>query len=209
MATLLLIRHGMSEWNKRGVWTGQTDVPLAPEGYAEAKRAADAIAGIRIDKAYVSKLERAEETFECIEVALHKQIPEERDAALNERDYGEYTGKNKWEMEKKVGEEEFERIRRGWNVCVPGGETLKDVYERIVPYFESHILPDLKAGKNVLVVAHGNSLRALIKRLEHISDEDVCNIELGVGSVHSYSFDEAGNMTGKEVKTENETKGHI
>lgn len=209
MAQLILVRHGMSEWNKKGVWTGQTDVELTPEGYAEAARAAQAIAGIQIDKAYVSNLERAEETFECMEIVLHKDIPEERSAALDERDYGDYTGKNKWEVEKQVGEQRFDQIRRGWDVCVPGGETLKDVYERIVPYFEQKILPDLKAGKNVLVVAHGNSLRALIKRLEHISDEDVCNIELGVGSVYAYTFDKEGNMTGKEVRAENETKGHI
>lgn len=209
MSKLVLVRHGMSEWNKKGVWTGQTDVELAPEGYAEAARAAAAIVDIPLDKAYVSNLIRAEETFECMEIALHKHIPEERSDALNERDYGAYTGKNKWEMQQSVGEEQFEQIRRGWDVCVPGGETLKDVYARIVPYFTDRILPDLKAGKNVLIVAHGNSLRALIKHLEHVSDEEVCNVELGVGSVRTYSFDDAGNVIGKEVREENDTRGHV
>ncbi len=202
MGHLLLVRHGMSEWNKAGVWTGLTDVHLAAEGFAEAKRAADAIAGIEIHKAHVSQLARAEETFECMEIALHTHIPEERSAALNERDYGTYTGKNKWEVKKEVGDEKFERIRRSWNEPVPDGETLKDVYARIVPYFEEHILPDIKADKNILVVAHGNSLRALIKYIEHASDEAVCDIEVGVGEVVLYSFDASGRVTGKEVRSE-------
>lgn len=199
----------MSEWNKKGVWTGQTDVELAPEGYAEAKRAADAIADIDFDKAYVSDLMRAKETFECIEIALHKQIPVEHSSALNERDYGALTGKNKWEVEEQVGEKKFEEIRRGWDVCVPGGETLKDVYARIVPYYESHIAPEIKAGHSVLVVAHGNSLRALIKHIEGISDEKVCDIELGVGEVYCYLFDDQGKEISREIRAQNETRGKV
>ncbi len=199
----------MSEWNKKGVWTGITDIDLAPEGVIDSERAGRAIADITVDKAYVSGLRRAQQTLEGIMRVTNHVIPFVSDNALNERDYGEYTGKNKWEVQKQVGEQQFEQIRRGWDVCVPGGETLKDVYARIVPYFEDHILPDLKAGKNILIVAHGNSLRALIKYLEHISDEEVCNVELGVGEVLLYSFDTEGKMISKEIRAENDTRGKV
>ncbi len=129
--------------------------------------------------------------------------------ALNEKSYGIYTGKNKWQVKEEVGEEEFQNIRRGWNHPVPEGETLKEVYERAVPYFQEQILPQLKAGKNVLVAAHGNSLRALTKYLCKLSDEDVCNLEIGIGEVHIYDFNSEGEIVNYEIKGLNPEKGKI
>src|ERR1700690_3642621 len=171
MAYLILVRHGKSQWNLLGKWTGFTDVDLVQEGIEEARRAAEAIKDIRIDCAFTSDLKRAKQTFVEICNALHSpEIKQVEDPALRERDYGAYTGKNKWEVKEEIGEEAFQRIRRGWDVPIPGGETLKDVYDRVVPYYTSRILPELLSGKNLLVVAHGNSLRALVKYLEHIPD---------------------------------------
>ena len=197
MAHLILIRHGKSTWNATGQWTGWTDVELNEDGVAEAKRAGEALKDIEIHKAHVSDLKRAQQTLDHIKAVLGKDIETKTDAALRERSYGIYTGKNKWQVKEEVGEEEFRNIRRSWDHPIPEGESLKDVYARVVPYYEKHILPDLKAGKNVLVSAHGNSLRALIKKLDNISDAAICDLEVGTGEIHCYAFDKEGNITGK------------
>ncbi|OGG50489.1 hypothetical protein A3C18_03865 [Candidatus Kaiserbacteria bacterium RIFCSPHIGHO2_02_FULL_54_11b] len=207
MAYLILVRHGVSEWNKLGKWTGQTDVSLAEEGFEEARRAGDAIKDIKIDSVHVSTLKRAHETFQEIKTVLGRgDIEPKRHAALNERSYGVHTGKNKWEVKKEIGDEEFQKIRRSWDHPVQGGETMKDVYNRIVPYYTDHILPELVAGKNVLVVAHGNSLRALVKYLENMSNEGVSTLEFGTGEVFCYETDDKGNITGKTIRAANAEK---
>lgn len=209
MAHLLLVRHGKSTWNATGQWTGWTDVELNEEGIAEAKRAGEALGDIEIHKAYVSDLNRAKQTLDHIKATLGKSIETVTAPELKERHYGIYTGKNKWQVKEQVGEEEFRKIRRSWDHPIPEGESLKDVYARVVPYFEKHILPDLKAGKNVLVSAHGNSLRALMKYLDHISDEAICDLEVGTGEIHCYTFDKGGAVTGKELRASNPKRGKV
>jgi 2,3-bisphosphoglycerate-dependent phosphoglycerate mutase len=208
MGYLLLVRHGKSAWNKTGQWTGWTDVDLVEEGVEEAKRAGEALQDVDIHVAHVSELKRAKQTLDHIKETIKKDIETKSDKALNERHYGIYTGKNKWQVKEEIGDEAFQNLRRGWDVAIPEGESLKDVYERIVPYFEKHIKPHIDADKNILVVAHGNSLRALVKHLENISDEAVCDIELGTGEVHCYAF-ENGKLQGKEVRAVNEHKKHV
>lgn len=206
MAYLILVRHGVSEWNKLGKWTGWTDVSLAQEGIEEARRAGEVIKDISIDSAHVSTLKRAHETWHEIKTTLGLQHEPKRHAALNERHYGIHTGKNKWKVKEDVGEEEFQRIRRSWDHPIPGGETMKDVHDRIVPYYTNHILPELLAGRNVLVVAHGNSLRALVKHLEDMSHEKLGTLEFGTGEVYCYKMDERGKITGKEIRATNPEK---
>jgi 2,3-bisphosphoglycerate-dependent phosphoglycerate mutase len=174
-------------------------VNLAEEGVAEARRAGEAIKDIDIHVAHVSELKRAKQTLEHIKKAIGKEVSTKSHTALNERHYGIYTGKNKWEVNEQIGDEAFQSLRRGWDVKIPEGESLKDVYNRVVPYFEQNIKPNLDAGKNVLVVAHGNSLRAMVKHLEHISDAAICDVELGTGEAHCYTFTD-GDIAKKEVR---------
>ena len=123
------------------------------------------------------------------------------DAALNERDYGDLTGKNKWEVKEQLGEEEFLKIRRSWDYPPKNGESLKNVYERVVPFYESRILPELKNGKNVIIAAHGNSLRALVKFLENIPDEEISKLEMKLGEPYVYEIDETGKIVSKEIRS--------
>jgi len=154
-------------------------------------------------------LRRAKETWNIIRDALKISPLTVEHQALNERHYGIYQGKNKWEIQKQVGEEEFKKIRRSWDHPIPEGETLQDVYKRIVPYYENTILKELKEGKNVVVVAHGNSLRALVKYLEHLSIEEVLNLEFGIGEVYIYEVDSEGKIVSKEIRAANPKLGKI
>lgn len=210
MANLILIRHGKSEWNKLGLWTGLTDVDLAEEGVEEAKKAGEALRDIEIHNAHVSALKRAKQTLAGVLGALNYHdlgIKSHKD--LNERDYGIYTGKNKWEIKEQVGEEEFQKMRRGWDVPIPEGETLKDVSARVIPYFSENILPELKNGKNSLVVAHGNTLRSLIKHLDGLDEEGIAGVEVGTGEVHVYKLDDSGAVLSKEIRSLNTEKGKV
>jgi len=200
MAVLALVRHGESTWNAKGVWTSWQDPPLSQKGFEEARQAGELLKGVNFDIAYVSDLLRAKQTLEEIEKVLGVSLATFENSALNERDYGDYTGKNKWEIQLELGEAGFKKLRRGWNVPIPNGETLKDVYDRVIPYYQSEILPKLKASKNVLISAHGNSLRALVKYLDGLSDSDVENLEIATGEVIIYKIDNDGNVTGKEVR---------
>jgi 2,3-bisphosphoglycerate-dependent phosphoglycerate mutase len=203
MAYLVLVRHGESEYNALGLWTGLTDVSLSEEGVREARRAAEALRDIPFDVAYTSTLKRAQDTLTEIQKGLDRErIPTHVDAALNERDYGDLTGKNKWKIQEEYGDEQFLKWRRSWDFPVPGGETLKDVHARVVPYYEAHILPDLKAGKNVLVSAHGNSLRALVKHLENIPESEIPHLEIGTGEIYVYQVDD-GKIGAKEIRATN------
>ena len=207
MAYLILVRHGKSEWNKLGKWTGQTDVSLVEEGIEEARQAGAVIADMNIDRVHVSTLKRAHETFREIQdvLGLHALEPKAH-PALNERHYGIHTGKNKWHVKEEIGEEEFQRIRRSWDHPIEGGETMKDVHDRIVPYYREHILPELLAGQNVLVVAHGNSLRALVKFLEDMTHEKLGELEFGTGEVYCYRVSEDGTIVHKEIRAANPEK---
>lgn len=199
MAKLILIRHGESEWNEKGLWTGLTDIGLTYKGKEQSRLAGEKLKGITIDLAYVSALLRAKQTLDEIKNVLGMNFPTFEDKALNERDYGIYTAKNKWEIKKEVGEEEFLKIRRGWDHQLPRGESLKQVYDRVIPYYETEILPNLKEDKNVLIVAHGNSLRALTKYLENISDENISKLEIEIGEVDIFEIDNNGKVSSKKV----------
>lgn len=207
MAKLFLVRHGKSEWNKLGLWTGWTDVDLIEEGMEEARKAGEYLIEEEIHIAYTSELKRTHQTFEKIKEGAKKlDLEHTPHAALNERHYGIYTGKNKWQIKEDIGEEEFQRIRRGWDTPIPEGETLKDVYTRVAPHYDAVIRQDLMNGKNVLIVAHGNSLRALVKHLENIADDKICDVEIGTGEIHCYHFGENGQVINKEIKNKNDKK---
>lgn len=200
MPYLILVRHTESEWNAKGLWTGLTDISQSEEGRKKARLLAEKLKNIHFDVAFTSVLKRSKETLSEIKTVLGGNLPVVEDKALNERDYGEFTGKNKWQIKEKVGEEEFLKIRRGWNYPILGGETLKDVYNRAVPYYQTQILPYLENGKNVLIVAHGNSLRALVKYLENISDEQISNLEIATGEILTYEIDQSGKIILKDRK---------
>lgn len=200
MAYLVLVRHGQSEWNALGLWTGQEDVSLTEQGKAEARAAAEHLRDITLHKAYASGLSRTQQTLHEIKEALeHTELETVHHEALNERHYGDYQAKNKWEIKDAIGEEEFTKLRRNWDHPVPNGETLKDVHARVLPFYEESILQDLKEGKNIIVAAHGNSLRALMKHLEEIDDENVHELEIGTGEVVMYEINEDGSTVSKSV----------
>lgn len=201
MAYLVLVRHGQSEWNALGLWTGQRDIPLTEQGREEARRAAEHLQDMTLHKAHTSKLTRSKQTLDEIKQALqHTSLETEEHAALNERDYGDFTAKNKWEIAEQLGEDEFTKLRRSWNHPVPNGETLKDVHARVVPYYEQHILADLQAGKNVIVSAHGNSLRALMKHLDDVADDKVHELEIGTGELAVYEIANDGSVVSKQIR---------
>ncbi|MDO8621317.1 MAG: 2,3-diphosphoglycerate-dependent phosphoglycerate mutase [Candidatus Levybacteria bacterium] len=199
MSQLILVRHGESEWNAKGIWTGLTDIGLSEKGKEQARLVGEKLKGFSINFAFTSVLIRAKQTLNEVKSVLGIDVPTFEDKALNERDYGIYTGKNKWEIKKEVGDEQFQNIRRGWDVPIENGESLKDVYNRVVPYYEAEILPKLKEGKNILIVAHGNSLRALVKYLENLSDDEVKNLEILFDQIYFYEISPQGDVSSKKV----------
>lgn len=226
MAKLVFIRHGQSEWNLKNLFTGWVDVNLSEKGEQEAKEAGRKLkeAGIEFDQAYTSVLTRAIKTLHfALEESGQLWVPEAKTWRLNERHYGALQGQNKAEAAEKFGEEQVHIWRRSYDVLppllsaddegsaandrryanldpriVPGGENLKVTLERVIPFWEDHIAPDLLAGKNVIVAAHGNSLRALTKYIEQISDEDIMNVEMATGQPVVYDLDDKLNIVSKE-----------
>ena len=189
MGKLVISRHGESEWNLLGKWTGWTDVGLTEKGYADTVHLGKLLRDIDFDEAYTSALKRTHQTLDALlEGKGIEALPTTQAAELNERDYGDLTGKNKWEVQEEIGEEAFNGIRRGWDYPVPGGETLKMVYARVMPYFEAEILPKLQAGENILLVAHGNSIRALMKYLDQVPEADMAYVEMPFGQILIYDF---------------------
>lgn len=187
---LTIIRHGQSVFNLENRFTGNLDVSLSPLGEAEALQAGKKIKKIIYDIAYTSMLKRAQETLQIIlEEIQQTTIPVVKNAALDERMYGNLQGLNKTETAEKYGDAQVEIWRRSYDVRPPGGESLEDTYNRTVPYYKSEIEPKLKAGENVLVVAHGNSLRALMMYLENISKEAIVNVNIPTGLPRLYHFD--------------------
>lgn len=189
MGKLVISRHGESEWNLLGKWTGWTDVGLTEKGYTDTVHLGKLLRDIDFDEAYTSALKRTHQTLDALlEGKGIEALPTTQAAELNERDYGDLTGKNKWEVQEEIGEEAFNGIRRGWDYPVPGGETLKMVYARVMPYFEAEILPKLQAGENILLVAHGNSIRALMKYLDQVPEADMAYVEMPFGQILIYEF---------------------
>ncbi|OGW82940.1 MAG: 2,3-bisphosphoglycerate-dependent phosphoglycerate mutase [Omnitrophica bacterium RIFCSPHIGHO2_02_FULL_51_18] len=192
MPALVLVRHGESQWNLENRFTGWVDVPLSEKGIQEARDAGEKIKNekIHFDKAYTSVLQRAQKTLELIlKVLGQKNIPIEEDQALNERHYGDLQGLNKAETAKKFGEEQVKIWRRSYDIAPPNGESLKDTAARTLPYFKSKIMAELKKGTNLLVVAHGNSLRSIVMHLDKLTKAQVLELNLGTGVPLLYQFD--------------------
>lgn len=190
MGILVISRHGESEWNLLGKWTGWTDVNLTKKGHNDTVRLGALLKGLSFNEAYTSSLKRTQQTLAALlEGCGVENLPTMHATELNERDYGDLTGKNKWEVKSEIGDEAFNGIRRGWDYPVPGGETLKDVHARVVPYFEREILPKLQNGENILLVAHGNSIRALIKHLDQVPEAEMANVEMPFGQLLVYTFE--------------------
>jgi 2,3-bisphosphoglycerate-dependent phosphoglycerate mutase len=229
MAQLILIRHGQSLWNAANKFTGWVDVPLSEQGRAEATIASCKLRDYRVDVCFTSMLFRAIETAVIcltevddicggkIPIIKHEagdpdwhdwdkyegnpedELPIFLSPALDERYYGELQGLNKSETAEKFGKEQVHTWRRSYDVRPPGGESLEDTRNRTLPFFRHRILTHLKQGKNVLIAAHGNSLRSIIMELENISPEDIPNLELGTGVPLVYDLDESGQVTNKVI----------
>jgi 2,3-bisphosphoglycerate-dependent phosphoglycerate mutase len=199
VAKLVLIRHGQSLWNLENRFTGWIDVPLTQLGREEARNAAKKIAGMHFDVAYTSALSRAQETLREILETLGLDLPVIRDQALNERHYGDLQGLNKEQTAQKYGKEQVHQWRRSYDIPPPGGEALKNTAERTLPFFERAIMGDLREGKNVLVVAHGNSNRSIVMSLEKMTPEQILALELGTGVPRVYDFDDQGNVASVKV----------
>lgn len=197
---LIIVRHGESEWNKANLFTGKEDVHLTREGFKVAEELGTLIKDIKIHRVFTSMQARSIETEVCMMSGAGNCCTENvcYSSALNERDYGDFTGKNRVAIENEIGKEEVSALRRAWNYEVPNGETLKMVYERATPFLKEEILPVLRSGENVLIVSHGNTIRSLIKYIENISDEDIEKVEMPFNEVLIYDLDQDGHMVNKE-----------
>lgn len=199
MPKLILIRHGQSIWNQENRFTGWVDVPLTEAGREEARKAASHLSGIKIDVAYASALSRAQETLREIILKLGIDVPVIRDQALNERHYGDLQGLNTEDTAKKYGADQVKLWRRSFDIPPPNGEALKQTAERTLPFFDRCIMGDIRQGKNVLVVAHGNSNRSIVMQLEHMSPEQILSLELATGVPRVYEMGEDGSISSVRV----------
>ena len=200
MVQLCLLRHGESLWNKENRFTGWVDVPLTDLGREQAEKAGELIKkeGLRFQVAYTSVLNRAIETLEIVMKTIQQDIPVIKDSALNERMYGDLQGLNKEDTAKKYGSQQVHIWRRSYEIKPPNGESLEDTQKRTIPFFMNCIMTDIKEGKNVLVVAHGNSLRSIVMYLDKLSKEQVLSLELPTGLPIIYSIDPNGGVTSKK-----------
>ncbi len=201
MSTLVLVRHGESQWNLENRFTGWVDVPLSPKGITEAKAAGEKIKKekIHFDIAYTSDLKRAQHTLTLILEALDQQsLSVVKHQALNERHYGDLQGLNKAETAEKFGDAQVKIWRRSYDIAPPGGESLKDTAARTLPYFDSKIMKDVEKGLNVIVAAHGNSLRSIVMELEKLTKEQVLELNLATGVPIIYQFDGRMKITSKK-----------
>lgn len=200
MAFLTLLRHGESQWNLENRFTGWVDVDLSPKGEAEAERAGTVLRGVPVDVLFTSVLQRAIRTAQiALDAAGRVDVPTQRDAALNERHYGDLQGLNKAETAQKFGADQVHVWRRSYDVAPPGGESLKDTRERVMPYFDAQIAPLLQNGKNVLVVAHGNSLRSLIMHVEQLTPDEILKVEIPTGVPITYELDKDLHVVQKTI----------
>lgn len=193
--TLILVRHGQSEWNLKNLFTGWKNPDLTEKGVTEARAAGQLIKskGFDVDLYYTSALKRAQHTLDLIleEMGIVNLVIS-RNQALNERDYGDLSGLNKDDARKKWGDEQVHIWRRSYDVPPPGGESLKDTAARVLPYYDAEIAPQAAAGKTILVAAHGNSLRALVMKLENLTPEEILAREIGTGEPIIYEVAEDG-----------------
>jgi len=191
MSTLIIVRHGQSAWNLENRFTGWVDVDITAKGEEEANNAGEKLKNYKFDLAYTSNLKRAQRTLEIIlETTKQTNLEVIKNEALNERHYGDLQGANKAETAEKYGDEQVHIWRRSFDIAPPNGESLKDTLARVLPYFEKEIVPKLKAGKNIIIAAHGNSLRALIMYLEKLNPEEILQVEIPTGQPKEYQLDE-------------------
>ena len=186
---LILIRHGQSEWNALNQFTGWKDPDLTAKGIEEAHNAGRIINNLKInfDLVFTSALIRAQNTAEIILKEINQPLSTIKNQALNERNYGDLAGLNKDDARKRWGDEQVHIWRRSYDISPPGGESLQDTHDRVVPFFQEHIEPEI-SSKNILIAAHGNSLRALVKHLENISEQDIVQLEIATGVPIIYKF---------------------
>jgi len=193
---LVLIRHGESQWNLENRFTGWVDVPLSPKGEQEAREAGNKLQAFKFDQAFTSVLSRAINTLGIVlEVLNQTAIPVTKHEALNERMYGELQGLNKADTVEKFGEQQVKLWRRSYDIRPPGGESLKDTAERVIPYYEQEIWPELVQGKHVLVVAHGNSLRALVMHLNKLTTDQVLELNIPTGAPLYFQLHQDGSVS--------------
>ncbi len=200
MAKLVLLRHGQSTWNLENRFTGWIDVPLTEMGMKEAEEAGKKVhfAGIHLDEAFTSVLKRAQDTLTiCLRAAGQEGVPTHYDQALNERHYGDLQGLDKAETAKKYGDAQVKLWRRSYDVKPPNGESLKDTAARTLPYFQANIMPALRSGKNVIISAHGNSLRAIVMKLDGLSEQEVLELNIPNGVPIVYDMDSEGEPMSK------------
>src|SRR5262245_2731301 len=198
---LVLVRHGQSDWNLKNLFTGWRDVGLTEKGIAEARAAGKKLKaqGLHFDVAFTSVLKRAQHTLDLVlEEMGETNIAVIKDQALNERDYGDLSGCNQDAARKKWGEEQVRIWRRSYDVAPPGGESLKDTAARVLPYYIQEILPRVLRGDNVIVAAHGNSLRALVMVLEHLSPKEIVGREIATGVPLIYRLNADSTVAAKE-----------
>ena len=209
MPNVILIRHGESQWNLENRFTGWVDVPLSPKGEQEAKAAGEKLKSFKFDKAFTSKLQRANNTLKFIlQASGQENIPTEFDEALNERHYGALQGLNKTETAVKYGDEQVKIWRRSYDIPPPTdktelnpegkSESLKDTAARTLPYWEKNIFPEIKNGKNIIVAAHGNSLRSIVMHLDNLTKEQVLELNIPTGAPLLYIFDGNGTILEKK-----------
>lgn len=200
MGTLLLVRHGQSQWNLENRFTGWTDVPLTAQGEKDAELCGSSLKDVHFDLAFISRLQRSEKTLAGIlRTQGQKNLPIIADSALNERHYGDLQGLNKAEMTKKYGEKIVHEWRRSYSGRPPNGESIEDCARRVLPFFLQYILPHLAAGETVIVSAHGNSLRPIFMHLDGLTHEQTATLEIPFCVPYVYRFD-GEKMTGKEVR---------
>ena len=199
--TLVLLRHGQSEWNLKNLFTGWKNPDLTPVGVEEAKKAGQEISklGIKFDRAFTSGLKRAQDTCDLALKEMGQSLDVVRDIQLNERDYGDLSGLNKAEAAQKWGEEQVMVWRRSYDTPPPGGESLKDTLARVLPYYCQNILPCVLRGEQTLVVAHGNSLRALLMVLERATPKTITGIELETGVPVVYTLNADSTVVDKKI----------
>lgn len=201
MPTLALVRHGQSLWNLENRFTGWVDVPLTDAGREEARRAGERLRDLSFDVAYTSVLQRAQTTLSIMLEEMGVSLPTIRDEALNERHYGDLQGLNKARTAERYGEEQVHIWRRSFATAPPNGESLKMTAERTLPFFERAILGDIALGKDVLVVAHGNSNRSIVMQLDQLAPDEVPGLELATGIPLVYELDQDGTVLSRELHT--------
>ena len=197
---LILVRHGLSVYNDQNRFTGWKDVDLNEQGVKEAKQAVTLLEEVNFDMAFTSKLKRANDTLNLILKGINQEsILIEKDLALNERDYGDLVGQNKAEAAKKFGDEQVQIWRRSYDIPPPGGESLKDTADRVIPYLNEKILPQVHDGKNIIVSAHGNSIRAIVMALKNFTPEQILKTEIGWCEPWIFEFEDK-TLTKLEIK---------